>query len=1223
MNIPKSRVASHWPTACWLAATVIFLVYTLGLTLLIGEHILKNSPQVQQVVVREFSKSLPFPVRAGRLELNLFPAPKLLMGDVRVQMPDLGEVTADSIKISPSPRQLLRGELRLSDIVLSQPHFDLSIPSVPGDEEEDEVFQARDLVRILSGILSRGAKMHVRSGSARIALKGREFGLTNISADLAHPDGFSLDLRANSSLFSDLTLNAHLPPKHNLLQGRLHIQDMQAKQTIDLLGASGIPLWPETDRLDVTIAFSTPDTRRVDSHIAVSSDSFLLCTRESKHNLQGLELKTELNINGSALNAAIQRLSLGRPQFFLSGKLTADLKDPWLTLHLQGKDMIMPPLGKVCLDLFPNSDFFNKLFKVVRGGLIPQMDVSTQGSTADELKQQLVLQATIQNGTVHIPKLDLRLEEADGYAWVKDKVIYGSGFSARMDRVRGWKGNFCYGLEDREDRPIAVSTQISGPVHYVPPILHKTVEDKAFLRELDGLTPVQGHYQGQLRLNKTGEGVDFDIRATQFNIQGGHERLPWPVAVQGNYLHITNHRLVLDSAKADLGDSTTQLTNAHLSWADNPELRIQNIDGRLELDSFWPWIQSLPIPAQGTIHQLQLTGQAEVQDASLHLPFASLSEGKIAFTARVDEILANHPAFPHSVLLSSGQIDWNQEQSQVHNLVISLNDGQAQISGTLPGSPLDWKTPGLEMSFSADLGSESSELVHKLVNIPSFLSVQAPIAVEQGQFKHLQSGEFDFQARLHFEPDLEVKTHIQWGPEKIDIPQFLIQDQGLQTTVSVQAQDSKIHFAYSGQMRTSAVRRIFRRPWLVGDQGFISGNLQADMHTSPWRLTSINGDLSLDEIDFDLDQKSSPLSISRLRIQGTPQEGLRIEHSNLNWDDNDLALEGLLQPQKDGSTLLELKILANSLDWSRIQAQLAPLTELWTRASGSSSQAAAIEGQISIRIADFRYQDRIFSPLHLTWSLAADEPENVHILEQTQLCGISLPGKITIQPDHTQFTIAPSCKDLQLSATLACLIPDQDMATGTLDLQGHVQGTAPRGRDLTSNLNGSLNFTITDGRLLRFSLLAKLIEVLNSTEILFGSLPDLENEGIRFSSLQGTAVFEGSRIIIEKGIVHGHSLEMGFAGHLDLQEESVELTVLVAPFKTLDRLIKIIPLISGLTRGNLVTIPVRITGSWNDPQVIPLSPQAVSKELVDLMRRTLELPFKIFQPLMGNGNEKE
>lgn len=502
-------------------------------------------------------------------------------------------------------------------------------------EEEIKVFQARDLAQLLSSIFPPRAQMHVHSGRARISFMGRDVSLEDISADLTRSDQFILDLKTSSKLFSDLTLHVQLLQEQNLLQGQLNLQDLQAKQVVDLLGGSDFPLWPETDRLDVTIAFSTPDTRQVDSQLSVSSENFLLCTQDAEHNLQGLQLKTELNVHGSSLTAAIQRLSLGSPQFFLSGELTTDLMDPWLQMSLQGRDMDIPSLGQMCMDLFPNSDFFNKLFKVVRAGHFPRVDVSTRGSTADELKQQLILQATIQNGTVHIPKLDLHLEEADGYAWVKDKILYGSGLSARMDRAKGWEGSFCYGLEDREDRPFALSTQISGPVDDVPSILHKTIEDKAFLRELDGLAPVQGQFQGRLGLEKTGQGMKFDIQAEKFHIQGGHERLPWPVTVQGNTLHITNHRLVLTSAQADLGDSKTQLTNAHLSWGKDPELDIQNMNGRLDLDSFWPWIQGFLMGKQGVISEVQLTGQAEVSDASLHLPFASPSEYKLLLAPRL------------------------------------------------------------------------------------------------------------------------------------------------------------------------------------------------------------------------------------------------------------------------------------------------------------------------------------------------------------------------------------------------------------------------------------------------------------------------------------------------------------------------------------------------------------------------------------------------------------
>ncbi|MBS3780219.1 MAG: hypothetical protein KGY41_07470, partial [Desulfovermiculus sp.] len=560
----------------WLGASALCLVCTLGLVLFSAEFGLQSSPRAQQAIISQVQKSLPFPLQAEGLEVDLFPYPCVRAKDIQIQIPELGPAWIDQITISPNPFSLLQGKLRLANAVVTRPKFDLSIET----EREDHVLpQVQDLVRILSLALPQKAKLDVVSGTLSISPpEGDTIILDQIFAQFTNTEEINLKLQAQSDVVHNLQIFANLPQDQNQIQGRVKVQGMQADRIIQALPGSNFPLWLGPGLLNAESSFTVHNDFRFQADLKLTTQDLVLCTQNTEQNLKGFALETSLQVQETSFLAHIQRLSLGSPQFSLSGHITTNLKDPWLQLSLQGHDLVIPPLGEICLDLFPNSDFFNKLFKVVRGGLIPQVDVSTRGSTADELKQQLILQATIQNGTVHIPKLDLHLEEADGYAWVKDKIIYGSGFSARMDRVQGWKGNFCYGLEDREDRPIAVSTHISGPLHYVPPILHKTVEDKAFLRELDGLDSVQGHYQGQLRLNKTGEGIDFDIQATQFNMQGGHERLPWPVAVQGNYLHIINHRLVLDSARADLGDSTTQLTNAHLSWAENPELRIQNID---------------------------------------------------------------------------------------------------------------------------------------------------------------------------------------------------------------------------------------------------------------------------------------------------------------------------------------------------------------------------------------------------------------------------------------------------------------------------------------------------------------------------------------------------------------------------------------------------------------------------------------------------------------------
>ncbi|MBI1815400.1 MAG: hypothetical protein HYR72_10510 [Deltaproteobacteria bacterium] len=65
-----------------------------------------------------------------------------------------------------------------------------------------------------------------------------------------------------------------------------------------------------------------------------------------------------------------------------------------------------------------------------------------------------------------------------------------------------------------------------------------------------------------------------------------------------------------------------------------------------------------------------------------------------------------------------------------------------------------------------------------------------------------------------------------------------------------------------------------------------------------------------------------------------------------------------------------------------------------------------------------------------------------------------------------------------------------------------------------------------------------------------------------------------------------------------------------------------IPVISGILGGQLVSIPVAVSGSINNPVVTPLSPSAVGRELLGLMERTLSLPFQLIAPLWPGSDKK-
>ncbi|MFP4428202.1 MAG: AsmA-like C-terminal domain-containing protein [Desulfovermiculus sp.] len=1205
-----------------LLAMAICLAYSLGVLLWTGEYIFKHSPWLEQGLLAQAQNTLPYSFQAHSLELELFPWPSLVVHEAGVELPDIGPAKAAKIEITPSQSALLQGKLRLSKLIVSQPTLNLPVGPVL---DEEEVFPIQDLSRILSRILPQGAKLRIRSGHITLASpKGQGVTLDHIFADLTHAQEYNLDLRATSERASEIRLSMQSPESLNHFKGRLRIQDLQPEYIFQLFEMPDFPLWLGAGRLNTKISFQAQGMTQASARVDLKSDGLMLCTRDNEQTLQGVKLQADLNMDRSSIRAAIHHFSLGHPEFSLAGQVVTDLTSPWLQLNLRGQDLTLPPLSQACLDLFPESKFLNQLFGIIRGGDLPYLSVSTHGSTASALKEELSIQGQMQNGIIHIPKLDLRLHDVNGTGGMKNKILSGSSLSAGMDQARAWDASFRYGLEDTRDRPFDLSLRASGPVEYIPPILRDTIKDQAFVSEVNGFAELEGQFKGGLDLHKTEQGMDFDIQAQKFEVQGEHRSLPWPVKTRGRNLHITNHGLELTSARNNLGPSRMDISQTALSWKNDPELSIQSMSGKLDLASFWPWLLNLPQTDLEPQKELSLDGLAHVQEASIHIPFSRPRETRIEFLAQAEDIQARHPVLPEPLALSSGEIRWGQEQSSVRDLNLRIGRGSASLSGEMAGSPLDWDASDLDLSFSGQFDAEATRLAQQIANVPSSVSLKGPMHVRRAQLKEPIPGEFVFQTFIDFDPGMAGEVDLQWAADRFELRELKILDQNRKASISMLASGSEIQTEFSGDLKPSSLKRIFSAPFLAGgDEGSISGQFFTQWERSPLRLSNAKGELTLTGLELDSGPKAPPLSISKVELRTVPGKGLHVRSGDLIWEDKELTLGGYVQPQSDKPAILDLSIQAHRLDAAWIQSLADQLGFAGNDDPGNAPQLLEFQGQISAKIASFTHQERTFSPLHMTWVLDPGGPWTVHILEESALCGISLPGKVTVQPDQVYFGLAPSSQELDLSRSLQCLFQAKDIATGELNLRGNVQGTAPKPENLISNLNGELDLTVTDGRLLRFTVLSKLIELLNTTEILFGTLPDLEHEGIRFSRLHSTILFKDSRATITQGLVDGHSLEIGFHGDIDLHEKSLELTVLVAPLKTVDRLMKKIPLISGLTGGNLVTIPVRISGDWDNPKVTPLSPQAVSKELVGLMRRTLKLPLKILNPFMRHENEEK
>jgi uncharacterized protein YhdP len=211
-------------------------------------------------------------------------------------------------------------------------------------------------------------------------------------------------------------------------------------------------------------------------------------------------------------------------------------------------------------------------------------------------------------------------------------------------------------------------------------------------------------------------------------------------------------------------------------------------------------------------------------------------------------------------------------------------------------------------------------------------------------------------------------------------------------------------------------------------------------------------------------------------------------------------------------------------------------------------------------------------------------------------------------------TLVPEAQDGDLDVSMTCLLEKPDLIDGRFDLAGRLETQGPPNQ-LSQSVRGQMELNARDGRIYRFNLLSKALAVVNVTEIFRGKLPDLMQGGLAYERIDIQVDIEDSLLTIKQAVIDGKSANIAGQGTVNLVTGDTDMIILVAPFKTIDALVRYTPVINDWLGGTLVSIPVRVTGAFSDPTVTPLSPTAVGSSLMDLMKRTVNLPIKIVEPL--------
>lgn len=253
-----------------------------------------------------------------------------------------------------------------------------------------------------------------------------------------------------------------------------------------------------------------------------------------------------------------------------------------------------------------------------------------------------------------------------------------------------------------------------------------------------------------------------------------------------------------------------------------------------------------------------------------------------------------------------------------------------------------------------------------------------------------------------------------------------------------------------------------------------------------------------------------------------------------------------------------------------------------------------------------------FTFYDLTATVSWEQGETDLQVLSADLCGLDISGQLRFDLNHPDI---PAVTDIQILAMdreniasqLTCFFPSLRLKEGGYSFRADLSGKGPL-LTIQNHLNGRISYESENGQIHRMTLLSRLLSVFNLL-----NLPDLNQEGFRYNSIQVEGTMENGVIDLEKAVIDAENMALFFTGQVHPFENRLDLTCLVAPLKTLDTIIQFIPIINTIMSGRLVAFPAKATGAIDDPVVTPLHPSAVGESLKNMVISILKTPVRLFE----------
>ena len=706
----------------------------------------------------------------------------------------------------------------------------------------------------------------------------------------------------------------------------------------------------------------------------------------------------------------------------------------------------------------------------------------------------------------------------------------------------------------------------------------------------------------------------FLISGRAEDVSLASELLPAALSATGRFL-AESDRLQLDGVSASLGKSSVAAVSARFAWKRRSAFEVLSGRAAVDLEEFFRWRSAYPVLRDALKEVRELNGTVRLSSMKFGGTFSQPASWNIILAGSVEKVLLDMPFFPGPVSLPQGAFSAKQVSVSFSGVQVSMLDTSVSLSGVVNGLRGGIRSADLELKGMT--GKDSIAWAYTKAALPRQFMISAPLTFSDVRFQWQKTAGASLSGTL-----ISAQGPTLSFEGLIDAPEFTIRratvtDKDTNAALTGKRSGKSLELSFSGRLAESTLDRVFEQKTL--SKGTIKGDFSATMVLDrPFDVTA-RGRLEGEDIVIPWGL-SVPVTIDSIALQADGNI-FTVSSSAMTWGDAHYSAAGTVTTSED-AFVLDMDLTADRINVAEIQKALARPRQADAAPAAPQSvhrERPAVLGVVRIKTPSLSFDRFTFSPLEAVVSLAPDE---AHLaFTRAEACGFSLPGTLAFSGHEVLFAFKPAATGQSLDSFLDCLTDKDFQITGRFDLNADLRAQGKSGA-LLSALEGSVDFSAKEGKIYRYPLLAKIFSVLSVTEIFRGKTPDLGGSGFPYSALTVKGEIHHGVFQLEQAYLSGSSIDLIADGEVDLAAKKINLIVLVAPFSTINWIIRRIPLVGKIMGGTLISIPVKVSGDLSDPDVTFLAPSAVGKRLVKILENILKIPVEIISPILPRQKEK-